>query len=60
MWKDPIVEEARERREQYAASMNHDLDLIFADIRKRQANKAQKPVSLPARKSSSDSDSDAA
>jgi hypothetical protein len=56
MWKDPIVEETRERREQYAASMNHDLDSIFADIRKRQANKMQRPVSLPARKPSSDSD----
>ncbi len=56
MWKDPIVEETRERREQYAASMNNDLDLIFADIRKRQATKAQKPVSLPARKPNSDSD----
>jgi hypothetical protein len=40
MWKDPIVEETRERREQYAASLHHDLDAIFADIRKRQANGA--------------------
>jgi hypothetical protein len=56
MWKDPIVEETRERREQYAASLHHDLDAIFADIRKRQANGAQTPVSLPARKPSSDSD----
>jgi hypothetical protein len=44
MWKDPIVEETRERREQYAASINHDLDSIFANIRTRQANKAQRPV----------------
>jgi hypothetical protein len=56
MWKDPIVEETRERREQYAASMHNDLDAIFADIRKRQARKSQTPVSLPARKPSPDSD----
>ena len=56
MWKDPIVEEARERREQYAASFHHDLDAIFVDIRKRQVNRAEKPLSLPARKPSRDSD----
>jgi hypothetical protein len=56
MWKDPIVEETRERREQYATALNHDIDEIFSDIRKRQASRAQKPVSLPARKPSRGSD----
>jgi hypothetical protein len=56
MWRDPIVEETRERREQYAAALQHDLDAILADIRVRQASRAQKPVSLPARKPSRDSD----
>ncbi len=56
MWKDPIVEEARARRDQYAAAMHYDLDAIFADIRKRQKNSARTPVSLPARKPSRDFD----
>lgn len=56
MWKDPIVEEARERREQYAASLQQDLDAIFADIRIRQTNRSQKPITLPARKPNPNSD----
>jgi hypothetical protein len=56
LWKDPIVEETRARREQYAAALHHDMDAIFLDIRIRQANRAQKPVSLPARKPNRDSD----
>jgi hypothetical protein len=56
MWKDPIVEETRDRREQYAAALRHDMDAIFLDIRIRQSNRAQKPVSLPARKPNRDSD----
>jgi hypothetical protein len=56
MWKDPIVEETRERRKQYAAAMHNDLAAIFFDIRKRQAGRSQKPIALPARKPSRDSD----
>ena len=45
MWKDPIVEETRKLREEYASKFNHDIDAIFEDIQKRQAQAPQKPVS---------------
>jgi len=35
MWKDPIVAEVRKAREKYAAKFNFDLDLIFADLQRR-------------------------
>ncbi len=50
MWKDPIVKETRKRREEYAASLRHDPDTIFSDIRKRQAESMSRFVSFPARK----------
>jgi len=50
MWKDPIVEETRKLREEYAAKLNHDIDTIYEDIQKRQVHSAQKPVSFPPRK----------
>ena len=50
MWQDPIVEETRDLRRQYAEKFNHDIDEIFADIRKRQQQSKRKRVSLPARK----------
>ena len=36
MWRDPIVEETRKRRDEYATEFNHHPDAIFDDIRKRQ------------------------
>lgn len=50
MWRDPIVEETRKRREEYAAKLNHDQDAIFDDIRKRQRQAGKRLVSFPARK----------
>ncbi len=50
MWRDPVVEETRKRREEYAAKFNHDADAIFEDIRKRQSQAGKKLVSFPARK----------
>jgi fibrillarin-like rRNA methylase len=50
MWKDPIVEETRKLREQYASQFNHDIDAIFKDIQQRQAQLGKKLVSFPARK----------
>lgn len=48
MWKDPIVSETRELREQYAAQFNHDMDAIFEDIQHRQNGK--KLASYPPRR----------
>lgn len=50
MWKDPIVEETRKLREEYAAKFNHDIDAIYEDIQRRQMQLSEKPVSLPPRK----------
>jgi broad specificity phosphatase PhoE len=50
MWQDPIVQETRELREQYAAQFNHDPDAIFEDILKRQNQTTRKVISLSARK----------
>jgi len=37
MWKDPVVEETRKLREQYASKFHHDIDAIYEDIQRRQA-----------------------
>jgi len=50
--KDPIVEEIRKLREQYASQFNHDIDAIYDDIQQRQVQSGKKLVSLPARKPS--------
>ena len=48
--RDPIVEETRKLREEYAARFNHDPKAIFDDILKRQSLGSKKLVTLPARK----------
>ena len=44
---DPIVEEIRKYREQYAAKFNYDLAAICKDLRERQATCGRKVVSRP-------------
>lgn len=46
MWKDEIVEEIHQIREAYAKSFNYDLDAIFADLRKKQAESGREVVNL--------------
>ncbi|HQB83064.1 MAG TPA: hypothetical protein PLR50_06190 [Candidatus Rifleibacterium sp.] len=48
MWKDPIIEEARKRREELAGKFGHELDAICEAIKKKEA--AQQVVQLPPRK----------
>jgi len=50
MWQDPIVQETRELREEYASKFKHDADAIFEDILKRQQKSGRKQVVFPARK----------
>jgi hypothetical protein len=50
MWRDPIVDETRKRREEYAAKFRHDADAIFEDIRQRQRQAGMQTVSFPPRK----------
>lgn len=46
MWKDEIVEEIYKIREKYANSFNYDLNAIFADLQKQQAESGRKVVKL--------------
>jgi hypothetical protein len=46
MWKDEIVEEIHQIREQYAESFNYDLDAIFIDLRKKEAASGKEVVTL--------------
>ena len=48
--RDPIVEETRKLREEYAAQLNHDPKAIFDDILKCQSREGKKLVTFPARK----------
>ena len=50
MWNDPIVNETRKLRKSYASEHNRDIDAIFQDILKWQAESTRKVVSLPPRK----------
>lgn len=36
MWEDKIVKEIHRIRDEYAKSLNYDLRLIFADLRKKE------------------------
>ena len=47
MWKDPIVEEVRRNREEYAARFNHDLAAICGDLRERQQKSDREIISPP-------------
>ncbi|MBW4620175.1 MAG: hypothetical protein KME17_12585 [Cyanosarcina radialis HA8281-LM2] len=46
MWTDEIVEEIHRIREEYAKSFDYDLDAIFADLRKKQAESSKEVVNL--------------
>ncbi|GAB4287782.1 MAG: hypothetical protein Fur0025_21580 [Oscillatoriaceae cyanobacterium] len=46
MWKDEIVEEIHQLRDNYAKSFNYDLNAIFEDLRKKQAQSGKKVVNL--------------
>ena len=53
MWNDPIVEEVRRTRAEYAARLNHDLDAIFRDLQHQQEQARREGwevVSLPPRR----------
>ncbi len=46
MWTDEIVEEIHRIRDEYAKSFNYDLNAIFADLRKKQAESGREVVNL--------------
>jgi hypothetical protein len=46
---DPIVEEVRRIREEHAASFNYDIDAIYADLKRIEAESMLPHVSLEPR-----------
>ncbi len=46
MFKDEIVEEIHQIREEYAKSFNYNLDAIIADLQKQQAESGREIVTL--------------
>lgn len=50
MWRDPIVEETRRLREEYASSLSHDTVAICKDMKSREARAASPAVCLPPRR----------
>ena len=47
MWQDDILDEIHKFREEHAKSFNYDLDAMFVDWQKRQAESGRQVVSLP-------------
>jgi hypothetical protein len=47
---DPIIEELRAYRDEYAKSLGYDLAAIVADLRSRQERHPERIVSLPPRR----------
>lgn len=50
MWNDPIVEETRKQRDQYAARFGYDLAAMLRDLKAREQKGGRPLVSLPSRK----------
>jgi len=47
MQLDPIVEEVRKIRDEYAKRFNYDLDAICRDLQEKQRQSKRRVVSLP-------------
>ncbi len=47
MWRDPIVEEVRARRDSYAKKFNYALDAIYHDLKELEAKSGSAFVLLP-------------
>ena len=50
VWKDPIVEEVHQLREEHAAKFNYDAAAILADARMRQGESGHRVVSYAKKK----------
>ena len=49
MWRDPIVDEVRKVRDEYAKQLNYDLKAICRDIKEQETKSGKTTVTLPAR-----------
>ncbi len=52
MFEDPIVREVREIRRKYEERFGHDLDRIYADLKRKEKELNCPVVSLPGRRPS--------
>ena len=50
MWKDPIVEETRSRREELARRFNYDIKAIGEALRRQHEVSGQKPITRPSKR----------
>jgi hypothetical protein len=48
--KDPVVEEVRQLRDEYAKQFNYDLEAIYRDLKEQEKKSGRKYVSLPPRR----------
>jgi len=46
MWQDEILDEIHHFREEHAKSFNYDLDAMFADWQKKEAESGREIISL--------------
>jgi len=50
MWEDPIIEEIRATREAHSRQFNHDLQLIYRDLKEQELKSERQFVSYDAKK----------
>lgn len=51
MWRDPVVEEVRKLRDEYAKQFDYDLKRIFQDLQEQERQGDREVVSLKPRRS---------
>ncbi len=47
MWKDPIIEELHQIREEHAKKFNNDFKAIFDDLKRQEQNSQKKIIYSP-------------
>jgi hypothetical protein len=47
MWKDSVVEEVRAIRDEYARTLNYDIEAICRDLRAQEFRSGREVVALP-------------
>jgi hypothetical protein len=51
MWKDEVLEEIYQIREEHAKAFNYDLQAICDDLRRKQAESGRRLISTPLKQS---------
>lgn len=50
MWQDPLVEEIRIIRDEYAGKFDYDLDAIYRDLKEKEIKNGRKLFTFPAKR----------